>query len=137
MEGMYPLPEISAHLVCEGQDQYANLKRRTKQYALRIFKLARSLPSDPVAEVLQKQVIRAGGSVAANYRAACRAKSTADFIHKMGIVEEEADETLLWMELAVEDGLIPESRVQDLHAEGNEILSIVIQSIRTAKLGKK
>jgi len=81
-----------------------NLKLRTKQFALRIIKLVDSLPHDPTSSVLSRQLLRAGTSVGANYRAAARSKSTADFISKMGTVEEEADESGFGMELLVDSG---------------------------------
>jgi four helix bundle protein len=78
-------------------------------------------------------MIRCGSSVGANYRAACRARSKADFVSKMGIVEEEADETIYWMELLVDAGIVKRARIATLLDEANQILSIVISSIRTAK----
>jgi four helix bundle protein len=83
------------------------------------------------------QLIRCGTSVGANYRASCRAKSKADFIAKMGIVEEEADESIYWIELLVDAELIKMNRVGDLLTEGNQILSIVVSSINTARGGKR
>ena len=77
------------------------LKRRTKDLALRVIKLTESLPKTQTARVIGRQLLRSATSVAANYRAACRAKSTADFISKMGTVEEEADKSLFWMELLI------------------------------------
>jgi four helix bundle protein len=110
-----------------------DLKLRTKQYALRVIRLVRSLPQEPVANVIGKQLVRSGTSVGANYRASCRAKSRADFVVKMNIVEEECDESLYWMELLIESGLVTESKLQSLMSEGDEILSIVVRSIQTAK----
>ena len=80
-----------------------------------------------------RQLLRAGTSVAANYRAACRARSSADFISKMGIVEEEADEALFWMELLADAKLVDDARLKDLMSEANELLSIAVSSIRTAR----
>lgn len=79
------------------------------------------------------QLLRSGTSVGANYRAVCRAKSNADFINKLRVVEEECDESLFWMELLVENQLIPESRLKNLMSEGNENLSIVVASTKTAR----
>jgi four helix bundle protein len=110
-----------------------DLQQRTKSYALRVIRLVESLPSTRTAEVLGKQLLRAATAVGANYRAARRAKSPADFIAKLGIVEEEADECLYWMELLIESGLMPASRLESLHDEGNQILAIIIASIRTAR----
>ena len=82
------------------------LKEKTKSFALEIIKLIESLPRGRAADVIGKQLLDAGTSVGANYRAACRARSNADFISKMGIVEEEADEAIYWMELLIESGLV-------------------------------
>jgi four helix bundle protein len=110
-----------------------NLKERTKSFALRVIRLTEALPKGRTADVIGKQLLRSGTSVGANYRAACRSKSTADFIAKMGIVEEEADETIYWMELLVESGLMSQERLAELLNEANEILAIVVASIKTAK----
>src|SRR5438045_9148521 len=88
-----------------GMRNEPDLKKRTKAFALRILKLVDALPKTTAGRALASQIVRSGASVAANYRAACRAKSTADFIAKMGIVEEEADETLFWLELLEESQL--------------------------------
>lgn len=109
------------------------LQSRTKTYALRVIKAVRALPSEDVADVLGRQLLRAGTSVGANYRAACRAKSSADFVNKLKIVEEECDESIYWMELLVESGLIPLRRLEALMREGNELLSITVASIRTTR----
>ena len=109
------------------------LKQRTKQFALSIIKLVESLPSDRAAQILGKQLLRSGTSVGSNYRAACRARSSADFIAKMGIVEEEVDETLYWMELLVESGITKTSEINLLMREATELLAITVASIKTAK----
>ena len=88
------------------------MKKRTKQFSLRIIKLVESLPKEKVANVIGNQLLRAGTSVGANYRAACRGRSKADFISKMGIVEEEADECIYWMELLVESKIIEYDRLE-------------------------
>jgi four helix bundle protein len=113
-----------------------DLQQRTKSYALRVIRLVESLPSTRTAEVLGKQLLRAATAVGANDRAARRAKSPADFIAKLGIVEEEADECLYWMELLVESGLVPAARLESLRDEGDQILAIIIASIRTARARK-
>jgi four helix bundle protein len=92
--------------------EHENLKTRTKSFALRIIKLVESLPKNRISDVIGKQLMRSGTSVAANYRSSCRARSKADFISKMGIVEEEADESLLWMELLVESGVVKKKSVE-------------------------
>ena len=109
------------------------MKRRTKAFALGIIRMAESLPKGRTSDVISRQLLRSGTSVAANYRAACRAKSPADFINKMAIVEEETDESIFWMELIVESGLVNEQRIKDLMAEANEILAITVSSINTAR----
>ena len=112
------------------------LKQRTKQFALRIIKMYVSLPKSPEAQVMGKQVLRSGTSVAANYREACRARSPAEFRSKMGIVEQELDETLLWLELLVESDVVPETKMKELVAESDELIRIVVASIKTSKKGK-
>ena len=106
-------------------------KRRTKQLALRVIKVVEDLPKDRTANVLGRQLIRSGTSIGANYRAACRGKSTADVIAKLRIVEEEADESGYWMELLIESGLVSEARLSELLQESNEILAMTAASIRT------
>jgi four helix bundle protein len=114
-----------------------DLKQRTRAFALRIVRLVEALPNNRTADVIGKQLLRCGTSVGANYRASCRAKSSADFIARMGIVEEEADETIYWIELLVETGLVKEGRVSDLLDEANQLLAIIVSSIRTARGSKK
>lgn len=109
------------------------MKRRTKAYALRVLKLTESLPHEKSADVIGKQLLRCATSVGANYRAACRAKSTADFISKLAIVEEEADESMYWIELLVESGLVKQSLIENLLDEANQILSIIVSAIKTTK----
>src|SRR5215218_3038476 len=106
----------------------AQFKKRTKAYALAILRLVRGLPRDPSGDVLAKQLLRCATSVGANYRAACRAKSPADFIAKMGIVEEEADESVYWMELLVEGDFVTAERVAELIDEGNQLTAMVVSS---------
>jgi four helix bundle protein len=108
-------------------------KNRTKKIALRIIKLVESLPETTTSKVIGKQLLRSSTSVGANYRAACRGKSVADVIHKLSIVEEEADESLYWLELLVESNIIPENRLVDLQKEMNEITSMIVASIKTLR----
>jgi four helix bundle protein len=110
-----------------------DMKARTRAFALRIIRLAESLPDTPTARVIRNQMLRCGPSVGANYRASCRAKSKPDFVSKMGIVEEETDETIYWMELLIDAEIIKRSRIADLLDEADQILSIVISSIKTTK----
>ena len=114
-----------------------NLKQRTRTFALRVIRLCESLPKDRTADVIAKQLLRSGTSVGANYRSACRAKSNKDFIAKMGIVEEECDECLYWMDLLIEAGLVEERLLANLKKEADELLSIVIASIKTARKRNK
>jgi four helix bundle protein len=109
------------------------MKARTKGYAKRIVKLCEALPQRWVAQTLGSQLLRSGTSVGANYRAVCRAKSTADFLNKLRIVEEECDESLFWMELLVECNLVKAARLNSLMQEGNELLSIVVASAKTTR----
>lgn len=109
------------------------MKARTRAFALRIIRVAESLPETPTAKVIRNQMLRCGSSVGANYRAACRAKSKADFVSKMGIVEEEADETIYWMELLIDADIVKRPRIAELLDEADQILSIVVSSIKTAK----
>jgi four helix bundle protein len=109
------------------------MKARTKNYAKRIVKLCEALPDKWVARTLGKQLLRSGTSVGANYRAVCRAKSTADFLNKLRIVEEECDESLFWMELLVECNLVKAARLNSLMQEANELLSIIVASAKTTR----
>lgn len=111
-------------------------KKRTKQFALRIIRLADSLPKTLAGRHIGGQLLRAGTSVGANYRAACRARSSAEFCAKLGIVEEEADESIYWMELVIEGNLVRESLPGNLLTESNAILAMVIASINTARRRK-
>lgn len=110
-----------------------DLKKRTQVFALRIIRLCEALPNGRMANVAIKQLLRCGTSVGANYRAACRAKSNPDFIAKMGIVEEECDECIYWMELLIESGMIERKMLGDLMKEADELLAITVTSIKTAR----
>lgn len=112
------------------------LKQRTKLFALRVMRLTDSLPRRMAADILGRQVLRSATSVAANYRSACRARSRADFISKMGIVEEEADESGLWLELLAESGLVKTAKLVELQREASELTAIAVASIRTARSGR-
>lgn len=113
------------------------LKLRTKQFSLRIIRLTESLPNTSTAKTIGHQLLRAGMSVGANYRAACRGKSKADFIAKAGISLEEADECLYWMELLQEAGIMPAERLKDLLKEADELVAIFTASIKTARANSK
>ena len=112
------------------------LRQRTKTFALRVIKLVEALPKTTVAAVLGKQLLRSATSVGANYRAACRARSQAEFIAKMGIVLEEADECGYWLELLSESGVMPAARLVDLQRESEELTAITVSSIKTAKASR-
>ena len=126
-------PFVSYASFMEPQD----LKDRTKAFALRIIKVTEALPQTRTADVIGRQLLRCGTSVGANYRAARRAKSPADFIHKMSIVEEESDESSYWLELLVDAGLVPLAKLGGLMKESDEITAIVVASINTAKRTRK
>src|SRR5262245_5730641 len=113
------------------------LKERTKKFALRVIRLVEALPSGRLCDTIGRQILRSGTSVGANYRASCRARSTADFVSKMGIVEEELDECLYWLELLAETKTIEGNRLKNLEKEANELLSIAVSSIKTARLNSR
>jgi len=108
------------------------MKQRTKVFALRVIKLASTLSKDFVGRRLGDQLLRAGTSVAANYRAACRARSGPDFVNKLGVAEEEADESAFWLELLAESGLVPAKRLASLATEADELTAIIVASRKTA-----
>ncbi|MEY2539428.1 MAG: hypothetical protein QOG67_3168 [Verrucomicrobiota bacterium] len=110
-----------------------DLKKRTKAFALRVLKLVDSLPKTTSGRTLAAQLARSGTSVAANYRAARRAKSIAHFLSKLGDVEEEADETLFCLELFEESGIVPTKRLSALKQEADELVAIIVASIHTVK----
>jgi four helix bundle protein len=108
-------------------------KDRTKQLGIRIIRVAAALPRDRAADVIARQIIRCSTSVGANYRAACRAKSTADMIAKLGIVLEEADETLYWLEMIIEIDLLPAHSLADLMQETNAVVAMTVASLKTLR----
>jgi four helix bundle protein len=110
-----------------------DFQKRTKDHALHVVRLVESLPPDRISRILGDQLLRSGTSVGANYRACIRAKSRADFISKMKIVEEECDETLYWMEMLNDVGRAKPGQVEALMKKGDEIISIVVASIKTAR----
>ena len=110
-----------------------DLKLRTKRFALAVIHFVESLPKDETCRILGRQLLRSGTSVGTNYRAAKRAKSTADFISKMGTVEEEVDESGYWLELLFEAGKASQPQVEPLTSEANELLAIAVASINTAR----
>ena len=110
----------------------ADLKAQTKQFALRVMKMVDALPRTIQGRAIAKQIIRSATSVAANYRAACRARSRAEFIAKIGIVEEEADESCFWLELIIDSGLLNEDRIRPLLSEAGELVAIMAASRKSA-----
>jgi four helix bundle protein len=109
------------------------LRDRTKAFANRIIRLFRALPKKTEAQVIGRQLLRAGLSVGANYRAACRGRSRPDFISKLGIVVEEADETNYWLELLGENGIMPQRRLEELLNEGHELTAIFTAALETSR----
>jgi four helix bundle protein len=109
------------------------LRDRTKQFAIRIIRLYRALPKKTEAEIIGKQLLRSGTSVGANYRGACTARSRPEFIAKMGIVVEEASESIFWMELLSETGIVATGRLEPLLNEAKELAAIFGASRQTAK----
>lgn len=109
----------------------ADLKKRTKAFALRVLKLIDSLPDSRSGRVLAGQLGRSGTSVGANYRAACRSRSTAEMISKLSVVEEEADESAFWLELISDHGLLSPAKVAALYQEADELTAIMVASRRT------
>jgi four helix bundle protein len=121
----------------EFEEQVAALKNRTKQFALRVIRLCQALPKNDECRAISRQLLRSATSIAANYRAACRGRSKPEFIAKIGIVVEEADETVLWIELLIEANLFPGEKLQPLLKEAKELLSIFAASQRTARMGNR
>ena len=111
----------------------AEFKSKTEDLALGIIALAEKLPRNETCRVIGRQLLRSGTSVAANYRAACRARSDADFINKLGIVEEESDESLFWLRLLVKSGNVSQDSVQPLYDEMESVLMMIVSSIKTKR----
>ena len=116
-----------------GHKAFVPLVERTKQFALRVIRLVEALPKSKTTDVIGHQLLRSATSVAADYRAAQRARSVAEFRAKLGIVEEESDECSLWMELLVESQVVPTTKLAALLSESNEITAMVVASIRTSR----
>ncbi len=110
-----------------------DLKNRTKAFAIKIVQFVESLPNNKTCTAIGNQLLRSGTSVGANYRAACRAKSRAHFISKLGDVEEEADESIYWMEILEGIGSVQTKELQSLKEEANQLLAITVSSINTAR----
>ena len=118
-------------------DKAEALKERTKQFAIRVVDVVRALPTSREGNVIGNQLLRCGTAVAANYRAVCRARSKAEFISKISIVVEEADETVFWLELLTDTGVVPKEKLALLLKEANQLLAIGAASLRTSKYNKQ
>jgi len=116
-----------------GIDKHLELRTRTKAFVLRIIRMSQVLPKTREANVIAQQVLRSATSMAANYRAVGRARSQAEFIAKLGVVVEESDETVFWLEMLADSGMVAASKLTDLNNEANQLLSIFSASRRTAK----
>ena len=112
-------------------------KKRTRKFALRVMRLVEKLPKNKTAATIGQQLFRSAASVGANYRAACRGRSRAEFVAKLGIVEEEADECAYWIELLIEGKVMRASLLNDLLKEADEIVALVVASIKTARRQRK
>jgi len=121
------------NVVCAPSNRTFDLKVRTKEFALQVIKLFRTLPRSEEGRVIGKQILRSGTSIGANYRAACRSRSKAEFISKISIVLEEADETVFWLELLLQSEMSSKIRIEGMLAEANELTSIFVSSLRTSK----
>ena len=113
------------------------LKQRTKTFARRVLRLIEALPASRSGNIIANQLGRSGTSVGANYRAVCRARSAADFYSKLGIVEEEADESAFWLELVVEERMLPSQKVQLLRNEADALTAIMVSSRKTLAARKQ
>ena len=109
------------------------LKQRFKLFAVRIIKMVDSMPNTISGRTIASQIVRSGTSPSANYRAACISKSEKDFVNKLKMIEEELDETVHWLEIIMETNMLPSNRLQPLHDEGKELLSIIVKSIVTTR----
>jgi len=116
-----------------GRMETEELKRRTKEFGLRVIKLVEQLPRSKTADVIGQQLLRSATSVGANYRAACRARSQADFVSKICVVEEEADESAYWLELLEAAKIVSEAEISSLLKEADELTAIFVASGKTAK----
>jgi len=121
------LPSVNAEL----------MKERTKRFALHVIRLCRTLPKSSESTIISRQLMRSATSVGANYRAVCRARSTPDFVSKLGVVLEEADESLFWIDLLADAGITTQDKGGMLRTEANELVAIFVTSLRAAKHSTK
>jgi four helix bundle protein len=115
----------------------ASMKERTKQFAIHVIRLCRTMRRSSESTIIGRQLMRSATSLGANYRAVCRARSTPDFVSKLGVVLEEADESLFWIDLLVDAGVISSSKIGTLRAEANELVAIFVASLRKPKNSTK
>ena len=127
------LPKCGSAELDHHDSKSGELKARTKKFAIRVIRLFKALPNRPAEQVVGKQALRAGTAVAANYRAACRARSKPEFVAKIGVVSEEADESVFWLELMVESGLVKAKLMEALLKEARELSAIFTASYNTAR----
>ena len=127
------LPKCGSAELDHRDSKSGELKARTKKFAIRVIRLFKALPNRPAEQVVGRQALRAGTSVAANYRAACRARSKPEFVAKIGVVSEEADESVFWLELMVESGLVKAKLMEALLKEARELSAIFTASYNTAR----
>jgi four helix bundle protein len=115
------------------KDKHLELRDRTKQFALRVIRMSQAIPASRAANVMCNQILRSATSVAANYRAAGRSRSKAEFVAKLGVVLEEADETVFWLEMLGDSGIVKSSKLTNLLEEANQLVAIFAASRRTAR----
>lgn len=130
-------PESGNRKPERGEAPIRDFRERTFQFGIRCVHLVENLPKSMSAQTIGRQLLRAGTSVGANYRAAVRGRSRADFVSRMGIVEEECNEALYWIDVLVELGLVSKTRVEELRNEANQIIAITVSSIKTARKNSK
>ena len=116
-----------------GLDQHHELRKRTKAFALRIIRMSQAIPSTRLANIINNQIVRSATGMAANYRAVGLARSKNEFISKLGVVVEEADETVFWLEMLADSGVLKPTKLRELLAEANELVLIFSASRRTAR----
>ena len=114
-------------------EKHQALRERTKKFALRVIRMSQAMPNNRASNIITNQILRSATSITANYRAAGRSRSKAEFIAKIGVVLEEADETVCWLELLAESGIVPASKLRNLLAEANELVAIFAASRKTVR----